>query len=73
MRRLRADGNRVQLIAWAFGVAATCVSGVANRRTHTRVADQASVPHEMDTMALYDIRNYYERLRQRKRAPLART
>ena len=52
MGRLRAAGNQVQLIAWGCGVAATCVSGVANRRTHTRVPDQASVPQEMDTMSL---------------------
>lgn len=67
MRRLRADGNQVQHIAWAFGVAATCVSGVVNRRTHTRVPDQPSAPHEMDTMSLFEIHDYSEGLRQPKR------
>ena len=32
-----------------------------------RVPDQASVPHEMDTMTLFEIHDYYVRLRQPKR------
>ena len=73
MRRLRADGNQMQHITWGCGVAATCVSGVANRRTHTRVPDQASVPQEMDTMSLHEIHDYSERLRQPKTGCRAQT
>ena len=66
MRRRRRDGQRVSLVVWAFGVSASSLSDVVNRRTYQNVPDEASVPHSMERMSLLDVHDYYERKQGRK-------
>ena len=60
IRRLRREGQKVVVIAWALGLRREAVSKVVNRKSYTHVPDDLPVsPHPWDSMAMMDI--YRER------------
>ena len=56
IRRLRREGQKVVVIAWALGLRREAVSKVVNRKSYTHVPDDLPVsPHPWDSMAMMDI------------------
>ena len=68
IRRLRREGQKVGVIAWALGLRREAVSKVVNRKSYTHVPDDLPVsPHPWDTLSLEDI--YREREAARPQRP----
>ena len=68
IRRLRREGQKVGVIAWALGLRREAVSKVVNRKSYTHVPDDLPVsPHPWDSMAIMDI--YREREAARPQRP----
>ena len=74
MRRLRRQGEKVGIIAWALGRNRNVVSAVLNGKTYPNVPDEVPTPaHPWDLMSAYDIHRRREetRSRPRKKKPVS--
>ena len=68
IRRLRREGQKVVVIAWALGLRREAVSKVVNRKSYTHVPDDLPVsPHPWDSMAMMDIYRDTAKLDRRQR------
>lgn len=73
IRRLRREGQKVGVIAWALGLRREAVSKVVNRKSYTHVPDDLPVsPHPWDSMALEDIYREREGARSQRRRAIRR-
>ena len=72
IRRLRRDGQKVTVIAWALGLSLSTVSAVGNGKTHVRVPDESSTRHPWDTLTVEDIYHHRQQVAANRRRATAR-